>query len=351
MKTPQKARRSTQLTSDTQRRLIAYTAAAGLGAFLGRNSEGQVTQSQGLAPYPCTLVGNAITNAFSVDGAGLEFQFAAHGLAHSENLGTVYNPPFPPSTTNNALLYAVPEYGRTVVTNWWATIGGGTNWGAATNWFLFETNGLPNTNNFVLDPGNSEGPVPRTVKKNKNLPLAYGYPVPWTVGSVIDSNAWSPDYQNFGADMANGYHNTFQTNGAMGFTFFSPKSGSLQRYYGYMDIQITGSPSNSGFTVIITNMFYNAKPNAGITVGAPAATSATIKVEGISVGAGNSITINFTSSDNASASAFTLQKSASLGASASWTTDSSAVISSSAPGEYQAVTTGSGGILYYRINE
>ena len=95
-------------------------------------------------------------------------------------------------------------------------------------------------------------------------------------------------------------------------------------------------------------IYYNKTPNAAIVTGSlpPVIVSAT----SIQVGAKNAVTINFTSTTNAPTSAFTLETSPVLGASASWTTDTKAVISSSGPGVYQAVTTGTGGpSQFFRI--
>ena len=96
------------------------------------------------------------------------------------------------------------------------------------------------------------------------------------------------------------------------------------------------------------HVLFAKTPNAAIVTGSlpPVIVSAT----SIQVGAKNAVTINFTSSDNAAASVFTLETSQVLGASASWKTDTKAVISSSGPGVYQAVTTGTGGpAQFFRI--
>jgi hypothetical protein len=79
--------------------------------------------------------------------------------------------------------------------------------------------------------------------------------------------------------------------------------------------------------------------NAGSTGTSPAEPFIT----GITLGAGNQVTIAFTCSDNAAASAFRLKTSSAVGPSAAWATDTGATISSNTPGVYQAITTATGG--------
>ncbi len=378
MKTAKHARKKnaykpSPLTPEAQHRLIAYTAAASLGAFLGQSADGQVTQSQGLAPYPCIITNSASSNtfavAFSIDGFATQFKFTSHNKAESNDWPVdytkatyiTYTPVFK-DKTNSVDLYAMPVYNGkhygADLTNWWATLGGKTNWGPATNWWLLRTNGVANTNTFILNPGGQEGTVPAPQKfhiSGLTTPPAYGYPVPWTVGSVIDTNAWSPVYQQYGDVLANYWGADAHTNnaganfangGALGFTFWSMKSGTMNRYFGYMNIQITGNARPPGYTLIVSNIYYNATPNTAITVGGVSA-PATVKVGSISV-SGGTVTINFTSSDSAASSVFSLQKSTSLGASASWSAAGGSITGSG--GSYQAVTSTSGGFLYYRIH-
>src|SRR5664279_1112909 len=66
-----------RFTPDSQRRLLAYTPAAGLGAFFGgQNAEAAPTLSLGLGPYPHTLIPGAGAGVyhnyfyFDVDGNG-----------------------------------------------------------------------------------------------------------------------------------------------------------------------------------------------------------------------------------------------------------------------------------------
>jgi len=339
MKKAKTPRPSASLTPEAHRHLIAYTTAAGLGAFFGgQAAEGQVTQSQGLAPYPYIKMGSAISNSFSILGDGVtDFQFIYTGHAWAEGYSAAnggagkgygagyYGSTYPPKFS--AIIYGIPKFSYLV---------GG--------FHKTPANFLKTTNNFVLDPAVSANP------------LAPGYPVPWTVGAIVDSNAVNVGYQQYGGQIANGFHNAFpSTNGfgALGFTFVRMNGNVTNRYYGYMVLEVVGTnyPDywEGGYTAVVTSIYYNATPGVGIKVAAVPALG--INVTGIKVGPGSTVTINFTSSNYESASSFTLQKSASVGASASWTTDGSAVITSSTPGVYQAVTTGSGGVLFYRINK
>ncbi len=327
MKKTKSARQTKPLTPEAQGRLIAYTTAAGLGAFFaGQCAEGQVTQSPGLGPYPNTMVGESITNAFSVMGDGvMDFRFAWTGQGWSEGdkgNGGYQVPTYSYNGKFCTLLYATTAPAPvTYSVNWW------------------------NVGNFVVNPYGSW-----TTHNGRQVYQAY--PLGWSVGQVVDKTAFEAGYIAYGWQIANGQHNNFPTNGALAFTFVRTNLVSTNRFYGYMDLQI--SPKGpwpgywSGYTATVTNMFYNATPGASITIGATAPTA--VKVSNISYDANqNTVTVNFTSTDGNLASAFTLQTSTSLGASANWTTDDSAVITSSAPGVYQAVTTGSGGIQYYRV--
>jgi hypothetical protein len=190
---------------------------------------------------------------------------------------------------------------------------------------------------------------------NKVLnPSSNGYVIPWTVGTTLNATTGSvPTYKKW---LANSYFyggawlytwNNFPTEEALGFSF---TAGDGQTHFGYMNVKVNHTAgANNDFTATVTGIYYNATPNAGIVIGSLPAAAVTIS--SIKVGSGNSVTINFTSSDNAAASAFTLQSSPALGASANWTTDSGAVITSSAPGVYQAVTTGTGGAAqFFRVS-
>jgi hypothetical protein len=73
-----------RMTADSQKRLLAYTTAAGIGAFFaGQSAEAQATLSLALGPYPHILAPGAGTGSyktyfyFDVDGNGsLDFNLA-----------------------------------------------------------------------------------------------------------------------------------------------------------------------------------------------------------------------------------------------------------------------------------
>ena len=286
-------RNTSQLSTDSQSRLMAYTTAAGLGAFFaGQNAEAQVTASAALAPYPHTLItgmppagGDYGTYFFmDVDGDGTrDFIFNVDPLR--VNMG----------------------------------------------------NALDGQTNLVLNPsGNS-------------------YVIPWTVGMTIDATTGSaPTYLK---RLASSYYylpahawvysfNNFPDDAALGFSFTAADGLT---HFGYMNVKVNHTPGPTpDFTATVSGIYYNATPNAGITVGD--LPPATVKATSIEVGPGSAVTIKFTSSDNGPASAFILETSSSLGASASWATDAGAVITSSAPGIYEAVTTATGATAqFYRI--
>lgn len=281
------------LTLDTQNRLLAYTTAAGLGAFsVGQMAEAQSVESTALAPYPRTLAKgsgtgpNLTDNSLDIDGDG---------------------------TADFVLMvdtWQVEMYGTS-------------------------------SSNLVLNPS----PNP--------------YVIPWTNGVVLNASAGSePQYRNF---LANSYYgnpgeylfNDFETNsGGHGFALaFQFKSGlDGQEHFGYMNIQVNGTPFAYGdFTVTVNDIHYNATPNTALTIVDIRPTVVT--VTGMKVGPGNSVLIDFTSTDNAAASTFKLLKSPGVGVLANWQTDSGAVITSTLPGVYQASTTAPGGPMqFYRIS-
>ncbi len=66
------------MSVDSQKRLLAYSAAASLGAFFsGQSAEAAVVQAQGLAPYPHVFLppelGSTNTNDFylSIEGGSI----------------------------------------------------------------------------------------------------------------------------------------------------------------------------------------------------------------------------------------------------------------------------------------
>ena len=284
MKTKTNMKPASRLTSDSQSRLVAYTAAAGLGAFFGGQTvEGQVTESH--APFTLFLDGYAY-QYLDIDGDG----------------------------TNDFKL----------LRDYYAMFIYGTRPG---NLIISSSSGsIALTNGVTLDA--------TTGRSFSYLLLAgqgyYGY---------------NPDF------IDNARLGASPSSKELGFSF---TGGDGKTHFGYMHVQghyIVNGHANYGpewLEMTINGIYYNKTPNAAIVTGSlpPVIVSAT----SIQVGAKNAVTINFTSSDNAAASAFTLETSAVPGASASWTADTKAVISSSGPGIYKAVTTGKGGpSQFFRI--
>ena len=288
MKAKTNLKPASRLTPDSQSRLVAYTAAAGLGAFFGGQAvEGQVTESHAFASYPVNL-GPFYNHFFvDIDGDGTnDFEF----------------------TTGP---YEVAIYGK-------------------------------RPGNVVLSPFKSSGIIPWTNGMTLNATTGYIASVPY-VALYVDYYEAYTRFTDYVWSSPPPYE--------LGFSFIG---GDGKTHFGYMNIYCQlivnpGAPYGREWReAIIDGIYYNKTPNAAIVTGAlpPAIVSAT----SIQVGAKNAVTINFTSSDNAAASAFTLETSPVLGASANWTTNTTAVITSSGPGVYKAVTTSTGGpSQFFRI--
>ena len=288
MKVKRNVKEVQPLTTDSQKRLVAYATAASLGAFFATQSgEAQVVESPTLAPYPHNLV----------KGAGTGY-YKTYNYLDIDGDGT-------------------PDLNLNVDT------------------FRVNIDKAINTQtNQVLNPSSN------------------GYVIPWTTGMVLNATSGSvPTYQIWLANSSysGGWHyawNDFVTEGALGFSFTAADGLT---HFGYLDVKVNHTPGmDNDFSATVYGIYYNATPNADITIGAvPVAVS----ISRINVGSGNTVTIDFTSSDNAPASAFTLERSPALGAAASWSTDAGAVISSNAPGIYRAITTGtSDPNQFYRIS-
>ncbi len=219
MKTKKNVRQITPLTTDSQKRLLAYTTAAGVGAFFaGQGAEGQVVQSSVLVngnsmTYPLAL---GVPNGqgpnqdyfyLNIDGGGNEFNF---------------------------------------VPNTWRVTFGGT----------------PAATSFALNPTSSR------------------YIIPWTVGQYVGPIGNSltpgeskPTYKNFLANSSHGtstylFNNFPASEGAqaVGFQFTGATDGLV--HFGYMDVQVNGAPGVYGdFSATVTGIYYNQTPNAGITIG------------------------------------------------------------------------------------
>ena len=202
MKKHKRPQSKDRFTPDSQTRLLAYTTAAGLGAFLGQNTEAAPTLSSGLAPYPHTLIPGMGTGTyhnyfyFDVDGDGTP----------DFNLGV------------NSKRIDISGYGL---------------------------------NKLVLNPSSN------------------GYVIPWTVGTTVNgTTGTAPTYHRWLANKnpnnATYDFNNFSNEGAMGFQFTSSISGSLQTYFGYVDLQVNGAPGS--FTVTVDDIYWETTPGAGIQV-------------------------------------------------------------------------------------
>jgi hypothetical protein len=308
------------LAPDSQHRLIAYTTAAGLGAFFaGQSAEAQVTESAAFAPYPHTILPGTGTGPygfyhyFSVDGGNTQFD-----LTISDPLTAHPTKQFP-SQVVDMIGY-----------------GGGDN---------------------VLTPTFS----PADAGGHTNNAYAVCFLGGTTINATTASAPWyeprlglSYFVPNASGGFYNYVDNKYVTTGALGFEFTGSVDG--QAHFGYMNVQVNTVLSGGVAivqSVVVQDVYYNATPNAAITV------PTTVAISQITVGAANAVTINFTSNDNADPSTFALETSPALGASASWTTDTGASITQTQaanPGgginqaTYQIVTTGTGASAqFYRI--
>jgi hypothetical protein len=198
-----------ELTTDSQHRLIAYTAAAGLGAFFaGQSTEAQVITSGCLGPYPHTLIKGV-----------------------------------PPATGYYHTYFYMDVDGN------------------GTSDFLF------NVDTFRLSFGKASG---SQVNQALN-PSVNGYIVPWTTGMTLDATTGSaPTYKRWLANssFSGGWQyawNNFATEGALGFSFTAADSLT---HFGYMDVKVNHTPGmNNDFTATVAGVYYEAMPNTGITIG------------------------------------------------------------------------------------
>jgi hypothetical protein len=279
-----------QLTPESQARLFAYTTAAGLGAFFaGQHAEAQVVASETLAPYPANLVKGAGTGAY-----------LTYNYLDIDGDGTAdFNLNVDTFRVNMDKAYAAQT--NNLILN------------ASTNGYI-----IPWANGQVLEGGAGSAP---TYKK-------------WLASSYFFQGSWWYFWNNFPSDEALGFQ-------------FTASDG--QPHFGYMTLKVNHTIGmNNDYSATVSGIYYEARPNTGITIGALPPPEVTVTQ--ISVGPANTVTIDFTSSDNADASTFTVETSPMLGAGASWALDPGAIISKSSPGVYQAVTTGSGGASqFFRI--
>ncbi len=217
MKTRRNVRHNTRLTIDSQKRLLAYTTAAGVGAFFaGQSAEAQVVESSVL------VNGNSVTYPFNV--------------ASPNGVGAYHNYFYLDIDGGGTELNLVPN-------NWRVTLGG-----------------IPSSVNFALNPSSS------------------AYLIPWTVGQYVGplGNALTPGESKpttkpFLANSVHGSPGTylfdhFTTTGAVGFQITNPTDNTV--HYGYMNVQVTTTPNTYGtFSTTVMGIYYNETPNQGLYIG------------------------------------------------------------------------------------
>ena len=343
MKDIKTSARPSQMTADSQNRLLAYSTAASLGAFFaGQTAEAAVVQAPGLAPYPHVFlpvgpVGSTNESNFylSIEGGSktnFDLYIAADLLSHPTNkfgshvfdlLGIVPNTNNPAIVNGQALAALMPN--------------GSTN--AYCGPFL--GGGIIGTNAYTTVPS-----------YHPRLGLSYNY------GSYPWSNpAWT-EVPGFPLE-------------SVGFEFTSSVDG--QNHFGYMNFAISFVTASLQYidplgntntatkkivkSIVINDCRYETKPNADIIV--PKLIKVTSLINNTHVD--GTFVINFApnSTENDDPSAFALETSPTLGPSSSWTTVNTAVITQltngtfTNPATYQAVTTPANGATsqYWRIKK
>jgi hypothetical protein len=334
MKDLQNSTRPSPISSDSQKRLLAYSTAASLGAFFaGQNAEAAVVQAPGLAPYPLVIlpqpVGstNGTNHYLSIEGGSITnfvLEIFPDLLSHPTNQwpSQVVDPVgIVPDTNNPAILN-----GQTLI----PVRSGGT-----TNAYC-----IPFLGGEVIG-NNSTTAAPWYATR---LALSYNFgDYPWI------NYAWN-NFTGFPSE-------------CLGFEFTSSVDG--QTHFGYMDVQVSFTTASMDYitpegttntatkqivkSVVISDCRYETTPNASITV------PTLIAITSITVENGL-VTINF-SPNSMDASSFALETSPTLGPSASWTTDTQATIieltvpSQTVPATYLAQTSLPPGVVsqFYRI--
>jgi len=306
------------MSADSQKRLLACSAAAGLGAFFaGQSAEGAVVQAAGLAPYP-----------------------------------HVFLPPELGSTNAGNTFYLSIEGGS--ITNFQLFIAGDLT-SHPTNRYPAQTIRMPG---FTNNPPVADGQVLSALRNSAGSHgLTNSYCVAFLGGSVIGNNPNSPPpwYQpqigisyNYGAAFPfnpnyvnSSFQNGFPRN-FLGFRFTSSVDG--QEHFGYMDVQVyvvpvtfdavdpEGNPTSLTKKVltsmVISDCVYETTPEADITV--PKLLKITSLINNAGVDGTMVIDFSPNTMDNFDVSAFVVETSPTLGPSADWQPDAQAFISQSA---------------------
>ena len=328
------------MSADSQKRLLAYSTAASLGAFFaGQNAEAAVVRAPGLAPYPVVILPQPVG---STNGTYLNLSIEG---------GSITN--FLLNIAPDLLSHPTNKFGSQLVD----LIG-----------FVPDTNNPAVNNGQVLTPLRSDG-------------TTNGYCVAFLGGSIIGNNAniTAPSYQprlalsynyggypwvNYAWNAAPGFPSEF-----IGFKFTSSVDG--QTHFGYMDFQISFVTASIDYitpegttntatkqivkSVVINDCRYETTPNADITV------PVLFKITNFANEA-DKVTIDFSpnSTDNFDASTFVIETSPTLGPSAHWTADPNVFYlsqetlpTSTKPAIYEAQTVRIAGATsqYWRIRK
>lgn len=286
------------MSADSQKRLLAYSTAASLGAFFaGQNADAAVVQAPGLAPYPLVVLPQPLGSP----------------------IGTNHYLSIEGGSITNFVLEIGPDLLSHPTNRWPSQIVDPVG-------FVPDTNNPTILNGQVLSPLASDG-------------TTNAYCVAFLGGAIIGNNpnTAAPWYGN---RLALSY-NTASYNYAwndfpdypyqfLGFQFTSRVDG--QTHFGYMNVQVNFTSASIDYitpegttntatkqivqSVVISDCRYETTPNASITV------PTLIKITNFA-NETNQVTIDFSpnSTDNYDASAFVLETSPTLGPSAHWVTD------------------------------
>ena len=355
MKDIKTSAQASQMSADAQKRLLAYSTAAGLGAFFaGQNAEATVVQAPGLAPYPHVFLPPPLGVATNANDFYLSIE---GGSITNFHLFITSDITSHPTNKTPAQLIRIPGF-------------------------------VPDTNNPAVVNGQALTALRKTPHPTKpGQGYTNSYCVAFLGGSVIGNNTNSPPpfYQpqigisyNAGGVFPfnpNYVNSSFQDGfprNFLGFRFTSSVDG--QEHFGYMDVKATfvpvtfdaadpdGNPVSLTKKVlqslVIYDCVYETTPEADITI--PNLVKATSIINNIDVD--GTMLINFAPNTmtNYDTSAFVVETSPTVGPSADWQPDTQATVFPLAaprstatyfyPASYQAVTFPSGATSqYWRI--
>ncbi|HEV2438029.1 MAG TPA: hypothetical protein VG077_18700 [Verrucomicrobiae bacterium] len=330
MKTQKLSSPKKHLAPDSQKRLLAYSTAAGLGAFFaGQNAEATLVQAPGLAPYPHVFLPQPLGSTNATD------------LFLSIEGGSV----------TNFELYIGPDLFSHLTTRFPSQ--------------LVDFRGfVPDTNNPTIVNGQPLCPPQANGTTNAYINPFFG-------GMIIgnNTNTFTPDYaQRLALAYQTGtypyykYHWNDYDGYPYEFSGFEFKGADGQNHFGYMDVKVnfTNVTSNSISkwivqSVVVADCRYETTPDAGVTV------PSIIKITSFTMDPANNnvITNDFGPNwANDNTNTYVLETSPTLGPSAVWVTDPNAVVSQTLiadpmnPATYQAVTKPGGNpTQFWRIRK